>query len=254
MLTYVMNGLLDQYLNYKNLADGAVAPVDCRREVSRGQASWCGHLHREQARERKRERPDERIDELEVFDAVDRARQAGLRSDRRRIVDIELLVIECVDRPSSEDGDEHLAREEAGRDRRHQAARVVVQRVGAGAAVEDERRADRDTRPLTFVTSSSVPPTSEVSTPDGVAVNATILSPSVGVLNARVARLVVAIGMLTTPIDAQRCTRERCIEDDVRSCWRRSSSRRSAAPRPGYWRTGCVARPRTVGPSWAVND
>ena len=54
--------------------------------------------------------------------------------------------------------------------------------------------------PVTLVTSSSVPPFKEVTTPGGVLTNETLLSPPVGVLNVRLSSPSEAIGTLTTPL------------------------------------------------------
>ena len=54
--------------------------------------------------------------------------------------------------------------------------------------------------PVTLVTSSSAPPSSEVTTPGGVLTNETVLSPLVGVLNARDEQARRGVGILTMPM------------------------------------------------------
>ena len=54
--------------------------------------------------------------------------------------------------------------------------------------------------PVTLVVSASGPPTMEVATPGGVLMKLTWLPPLAGVLNAKVARPIDGVGMLTTPV------------------------------------------------------
>ena len=71
-------------------------------------------------------------------------RRAGGDHQRADVGDVDLLVVDRVDDAGAGDGDEHFAGKQARRDGRNLAAGVVVQRVGAGAAVQEQHGAGRD--------------------------------------------------------------------------------------------------------------
>ena len=68
-------------------------------------------------------------------------RRAGRDHQRRRVGDVDRLVVDRIDDAGAGDGDEHLAGQQTRGDRRGFAAGVVVERVGRAAAVQEQHGA-----------------------------------------------------------------------------------------------------------------
>ena len=115
-----------------------VAPVDRRGEVARGKA----RRPRDDSG-RRGERAHDRIDVPEALDGVDRYRRARRDHDWRRADDVDVLVVDRIDDACAGDADEHFTGKQARRDGWGFAASVVVQRVGPGAAVQEQHGAVR---------------------------------------------------------------------------------------------------------------
>ena len=119
-----------------------VAPIDRRREFTSREAR-----RRREGQDRRGERPDDRVDVLEALDAVDSTAGPGVMTSGADVGDVDLLVIDRVDDARAGNGNEHFAGQQSRRDGRDLAAGVVVERVGAGTAVQEQHRAVRDAQP-----------------------------------------------------------------------------------------------------------
>ena len=189
---------------------------------------------------------------------VDGDRRPGGDDQWAGVGDVDHLIVDGVDDAGAGDGDEYLARKEAGRDARHLAAGVVVQGVGRAAAVQEQDGAVGDAQAgdaCDVFVGAAVEGGDDAGR--GVDEGDVVVAVGGGV-EGEVARPSDGIGMLTVPIMPDwrsRGSTGGVLNDDVRSCWRRRSSRSwSGSEASGVLANWMVGSRRRSGRSLALND